>query len=95
MRVAHQWPIVAVAATVKGSCGSIDDVAIGLTNMGNTPMRARAAEDALRSGQGIDAAAQLADQDTNPPSDLNGEASYRRHLAKVLTRRAVTTAAGG
>lgn len=95
VRVAHQWPIVAVAATVKGSGGSIDDVAIGLTNMGNTPMRARAAEDALRSGQGIDAAAQLADQETNPPSDLNGEASYRRHLAKVLTRRAVTTAAGG
>ncbi len=95
VRVAHQWPIVAVAATVKGSGGSIDDVAIGLTNMGNTPMRARAAEDALRSGQDLATAAQLADQDTNPPSDLNGEASYRRHLAKVLTRRAVTTAAGG
>ncbi len=95
VRVAHQWPIVAVAATVKGSGGSIDDVAIGLTNMGNTPMRARAAEDALRSGQDLATAAQLADQDTNPPSDLNGEASYRRHLAKVLTRRAVTAAAGG
>ncbi|MDO9454636.1 xanthine dehydrogenase family protein subunit M [Nocardioides sp.] len=95
VRVAHQWPIVAVAATVKGSGGSIEDVAIGLTNMGSTPLRARAAEDALRGGQDLAAAAELADQDTNPPSDLNGESSYRRHLAKVLTRRAVTAAAGG
>jgi carbon-monoxide dehydrogenase medium subunit len=95
VRVAHQWPIVAVAATVKGSGGSYDDVAIGLTNMGSTPLRARASEDALRSGQDVAAAAALADQDTNPPSDLNGAASYRRHLARVLTRRALLTAAGG
>ncbi len=95
VRVAHQWPIVAVAATVKGSLDSLEDVAIGLTNMGSTPMRARAVEEALRSGSDLTTAAQLADQDTNPPSDLNGEASYRRHLAKVLTRRAVTAASGG
>ncbi|MEO9323017.1 xanthine dehydrogenase family protein subunit M [Nocardioides sp. C4-1] len=95
VRVAHQWPIVAVAATVKGSLGSLDDVAIGLTNMGSTPMRAAAAEDALRSGQDLAAAAELAAEGTNPPSDLNGAASYRTHLAKVLTRRAVTAAAGG
>jgi aerobic carbon-monoxide dehydrogenase medium subunit len=31
---------------------------------------------------------------TNPPSDLNGKADYRRHLARVLTRRAVAKAAG-
>ena len=95
VRVAHQWPIVAVAATVKGSLDSLEDVRIGLTNMGSTALRARATEDALRAGQGLDAAAELADQDTNPPTDLNGQASYRRHLAKVLTRRAVTAAAGG
>ncbi|WP_139977605.1 FAD binding domain-containing protein [Nocardioides litoris] len=95
VRVAHQWPIVAVAATTKGSLGSLEDVRIGLTNMGSTPMRAQATEDALRSGQDLEAAAELADEGTNPPSDLNGEASYRRHLSKVLTRRAVTAAAGG
>ncbi|MFB9314792.1 FAD binding domain-containing protein [Nocardioides plantarum] len=95
VRVAHQWPIVAVAATVKGSLGAIDDIAIGLTNMGSTPLRARAVEDALRGGGDLTEAAALADQDTNPPSDLNGEASYRRHLSHVLTRRAVTAAAGG
>ena len=95
VRVAHQWPIVAVAATVKGTLGALDDVAIGLTNMGSTPLRARGVEDALRGGADLAQAAELADQDTNPPSDLNGEASYRRHLSHVLTRRAVTAAAGG
>jgi carbon-monoxide dehydrogenase medium subunit len=95
VRVAHQWPIVAVAATVKGSLGAVEDVAIGLTNMGSTPLRARAAEDVLRRGGDLGSAAELADHDTNPPSDLNGEAAYRRHLSHVLTRRAVTAAAGG
>ena len=37
VRVAHQWPIVAIAATVKGS---IDEARVGLTNMGSTPLRA-------------------------------------------------------
>ena len=32
---------------------------------------------------------------TNPPSDLNGDAEYRKHLATVLTKRAVLAAAGG
>jgi carbon-monoxide dehydrogenase medium subunit len=95
VRVAHQWPIVAVAATVRGGAGAIAEARIGLTNMGSTPLRARASEEALRGGGDIAAAAALADQDTNPPSDLNGQASYRRHLARVLTGRALTTAAGG
>ena len=32
---------------------------------------------------------QLADADTEPPDDLNGSPEYRRHLVKVLTRRAL------
>ncbi|MGH3506236.1 MAG: hypothetical protein ACRDO2_03420 [Nocardioidaceae bacterium] len=48
-----------------------------------------ASEDAARA-----AAAQAA-EGTNPPSDTNGNADYRRHLAAVLTRRAVVAAAGG
>ena len=39
-------------------------------------------------------AAALAADGTSPPSDLNGDADYRRHLATVLTRRAVLAAAG-
>jgi aerobic carbon-monoxide dehydrogenase medium subunit len=98
VRVAHQWPIVAVAAAVKVDGGTISEARVGLTNMGSTPLRARAVEDAL-TGQPAtedavrDAAAQAA-EGANPPSDLNGDADYRRHLATVLTRRAVLAAAG-
>ncbi|MCB8955142.1 MAG: xanthine dehydrogenase family protein subunit M [Nocardioides sp.] len=99
VRVAHQWPIVAVAATVRADGGTIAEARVGLTNMGSTPLRARATEAAL-AGQpatedGVRAAAEQAAEGTNPPSDLNGEADYRRHLARVLTRRAVVAAAGG
>ena len=98
VRVAHQWPIVAVAATVRVEGGAIAEAKIGLTNMGSTPLRARAVEAALVGQPATEdavrtAAAQAADG-TNPPSDLNGEASYRKHLATVLVRRAVLHAAG-
>ncbi|HEU5043817.1 MAG TPA: xanthine dehydrogenase family protein subunit M [Nocardioidaceae bacterium] len=98
VRVAHQWPIVAVAATVRTDGGSIAEARIGLTNMGSTPLRAREAEEAVVSGGGtadaVRQAAERAAEGTEPPSDLNGDADYRRHLARVLTRRAVLEAAG-
>ena len=98
VRVAHQWPIVAVAATVRTDGGSIAEARIGLTNMGSTPLRAREAEEAIVSGGGtadaVRRAAERAAEGTDPPSDLNGDADYRRHLARVLTRRAVLEAAG-
>jgi len=56
VRVAHQWPIVAVAAAVKAEGGTITEARVGLTNMGSTPLRARAVEEALR-GQPATAAA--------------------------------------
>jgi aerobic carbon-monoxide dehydrogenase medium subunit len=98
VRVAHQWPIVAVAAAVKVDGGTIREARVGLTNMGSTPLRARAVEDALvgqpANADAVRAAAAAAAEGTNPPSDLNGDADYRRHLATVLTRRAVLAAAG-
>ena len=98
VRVAHQWPIVAVAATVKAEGGTISEAKIGLTNMGSTPLRATAVEQALvgqpATDDAVRAAAQAAADGTNPPSDLNGDSDYRRHLATVLTRRAVLAAAG-
>ncbi len=98
VRVAHQWPIVAVAAAVKVEGGTISEARVGLTNMGSTPLRARAVEQALVGAEATDAAvreaAQSAAEGTNPPSDLNGDSDYRRHLATVLTRRAVLAAAG-
>jgi aerobic carbon-monoxide dehydrogenase medium subunit len=97
-RVAQAWAIVGVAALVRRDNGSIAEARIGLTNMGTTPLRARAAEGALAgssmSADMIRAAAENAAEGTSPPSDLNGQADYRQHLARVLTRRAVTRAAG-
>ncbi|WP_435770961.1 FAD binding domain-containing protein [Nocardioides sp. SYSU DS0651] len=98
VRIAHQWPVVAVAATVRTEGDTIAEARIGLTNMGSTPLRARAVEEALAgqpaTEEAVAAAAAHAAEGTSPPSDLNGDADYRRHLATVLTRRAVLAAAG-
>jgi aerobic carbon-monoxide dehydrogenase medium subunit len=98
VRVAHQWPIVAVAATVRTDGGTINEAKIGLTNMGSTALRAGATEAALAGApateEGVRTAAERAAEGTRPPSDLNGTSDYRKHLATVLTRRAVLAAAG-
>lgn len=96
-RVAQAWAIVGVAAAVKRSNGSIAEARIGLTNMGPRPVRASASEQAL-AGTALDeaavgAATAGADDGCDPPSDLGGQADYRRHLVRVLTRRAVLAAA--
>jgi aerobic carbon-monoxide dehydrogenase medium subunit len=94
----EDWAMVGVCALVrKAGDGSCEDVRIGLTNMGSTPLRATAAEDALRGG-GLDAdalarAAEQAAEGTEPPADLNASSDYKRHLARVLTRRALEQAA--
>jgi carbon-monoxide dehydrogenase medium subunit len=97
-RVAQAWSIVAVAALVRREGGRIAEARIGLTNMAPTPVRATGVEQALRGaeagGQAIAAAAGRAAEGTSPSSDLNAQADYREHLARVLTRRAVTVAAG-
>ncbi|HEY0487170.1 MAG TPA: xanthine dehydrogenase family protein subunit M [Mycobacteriales bacterium] len=97
-RVAQAWSIVAVAAAVRRENGSIAEARVGLTNMGSTPLRATAVEQAL-AGQSADAsvvsaAAEHAADGTTPPEDVNARADYRSHLATVLTRRALTKAAG-
>lgn len=84
-RRANDWAIVAVAVV---------DGRVGLVNMGSTPLRASATEAALASGATIEEAAALADEGTEPPEDLAATREYRRHLARLLTRRALTTAAG-
>jgi carbon-monoxide dehydrogenase medium subunit len=74
-------------------------VRVGLTHMGSVPLRATAVEEALRgqplSADTVKAAAELAAEGTEPPADLNASADYKRHLARVLTRRAPEAAAGG
>jgi carbon-monoxide dehydrogenase medium subunit len=61
--------------------------------MGSAPLRARAVEAALASGASIEDAAVLAADDTEPVADMHADGAYRRHLARVLTRRALTAAA--
>jgi len=98
VRTAQQWSIVAVAATVKVVSGSITEARVALTNMGSTPVRSSAVEQALIGVAPTDEAVRAAvagiAEGTNPPTDLNGDDNYRRHLATVLARRAVLAAAG-
>jgi carbon-monoxide dehydrogenase medium subunit len=96
-RRAEDWAMVGVCALVsRAPDGTCDDVRIGLTHMGATPLRATAAEDALRGSRLDDAAiagaADHAADGTDPPGDLNATPDYKRHLAKVLTRRALEEA---
>jgi carbon-monoxide dehydrogenase medium subunit len=97
-RRSEDWAMVAVSALVRKSGDTCEDVRVGLTNMGSVPLRASAAEEALR-GQSLtaDSIKQAADQaaeGTDPPSDLNASSEYKQHLARVLCRRALTEAAG-
>jgi carbon-monoxide dehydrogenase medium subunit len=95
-RRAQDWAVVGVAAVVERSNGSISSARIGLTNMGSTPLRATATEGAL-SGADASSVAEAASstaEGTSPSSDIAASAEYRRHLARVLTRRAVEEALG-
>jgi carbon-monoxide dehydrogenase medium subunit len=93
-RRAQDWAVVGVAAIVERSNGSIGSARIGLTNMGSTPLRATAAESALSGAEpsSLAEATNSADEGTSPSSDIAASAEYRRHLARVLSRRAVEEA---
>lgn len=85
-RRAQDWAIVGVALVRNGSTG------IGLVNMGARPVRAAAAEAALAGGASAAEAAAVADEGTEPSADLNASVEFRRHLARVLVRRALDAA---
>jgi aerobic carbon-monoxide dehydrogenase medium subunit len=93
-RRAQDWATVAVAAVVERSNGSATRAAIGLTNMGGTPLRATVAEDAIAGGASVEDASFLIAEGTEPSSDQTASADFRRHLAKVLGRRALSEALG-
>ena len=93
-RRSQDWAIVGVAAVVEKSNGNIDSARIGLTSMGSTPIRATATEQALSgaSPDQIAEAANSADEGTSPGTDDAASAEFRRHLARVWTRRAIEEA---
>jgi aerobic carbon-monoxide dehydrogenase medium subunit len=80
VRRANDWAIVGAAAI---------DGRIALANMGSTPLRARAAEQALEGGASPAEAAELAAEGTSPGEDIHADREFRQHLARVLTKRAV------
>ena len=86
-RRAIDWATVAVGVVRRNG-----DTRVALANMGPTVMRASAVEQALASGSGTTDAAALADDSTEPGNDVTASADYRRHLARVLTGRALATA---
>jgi aerobic carbon-monoxide dehydrogenase medium subunit len=88
-RRAQDWATVGVAAVARRSNGGVEEAAISLVSMGATPLRAGASEAAWNAGDDPSAAAA---EGTDPPSDTNGSADYRRHLVQVLVRRAVEEA---
>jgi aerobic carbon-monoxide dehydrogenase medium subunit len=96
-RTAQSWATVGVAALVRRDNGHVAEARIGLTNMGTVPVRATAAEQAARgveaSRDALNEAATQAAEGTEPPGDLHGAPDYRRHLARVLTGRALAAAA--
>lgn len=85
-RRAQDWAIVGVAAVRNGTAG------VALVNMGSTPIRATAVEQALAGGASAADASQAATEGTDPPADINASVEYRQHLARVLTRRALEAA---
>jgi aerobic carbon-monoxide dehydrogenase medium subunit len=92
-RRAQDWATVGVAAVVERSNGSIGKAGVALTNMGATPLRASTVEDAIAGGASIEEAATHAAEGTEPPSDHAASSEFRRHLVRVLTRRALDEAA--
>jgi aerobic carbon-monoxide dehydrogenase medium subunit len=95
-RRAQDWAIVGVSAVLEKANGTVSRASVGLTNMGPRPLRARGVEEELAGGgeDRVAAAARRADEGTNPPSDTNAGAEYRKHLARVLTGRALREALG-
>ncbi len=94
-RRAQDWAIVGVAAVVESGDLGITGAAIGLTNMGGTPLRAPGVEEELLGAVdevAFAAAARRVAEIGTPPADQNASSEYRLHLAEVLIRRAVSEA---
>ena len=95
-RRSEDWAMVAVSALVRKNGDVVEDLRIGLTNMASVPLRAGGVEEALRgqpaTAENIARAAEQAGEGTDPPADLNASSEYKRHLARVLTRRAIEQA---
>lgn len=92
----ESWPVVTVAVLISLDQGNVDRVAIAMSGVAGRPLRAGTAEGNL-IGQAptvevLAAASEVAAANLEPFSDVFGSGSYRKRLATVLVRRAMTTA---
>jgi carbon-monoxide dehydrogenase medium subunit len=93
------WALVGVAVSVTRANGSIANASVVLTNVGATPLRAKGVEDALRgqpaNSEAIQVASERASDGLDPSPELKASPDYKRHLARILTRRALQASIGG
>jgi carbon-monoxide dehydrogenase medium subunit len=93
---ASDWAIVGAAVSVARDNGSVASASVVLTNVGTTPVRAHGVEVALRgqpaTREAVQAAAERASEGLEPAAELKASPEYKRHLARVLTRRALESA---
>jgi carbon-monoxide dehydrogenase medium subunit len=86
----------AAAVTLRMKGETVQEVAIALTNLGATPLKARAAEDSLRgkamTDESVATAAELAMSICEPAADQRGDAQYKTAMAGEMTQRALRMA---
>jgi carbon-monoxide dehydrogenase medium subunit len=96
LRKAEALAVVGVASAVTMADGTIKEARIALGAVAPVPMRARAAEDALRGQRPtpelLEKAGELAAAASRPITDIRGSAEYRRHMVAVLTRDSLQAA---
>ncbi|MHB1553135.1 MAG: FAD binding domain-containing protein [Acidimicrobiales bacterium] len=90
------FAIVGVAAVLAFEGDEVRHCRLSLSGVGSTPVRARGAEELLAGGAADDAAiaaaARKVAEEIDPPGDIHGSADYRRKVAGVLVRRALSAA---
>jgi carbon-monoxide dehydrogenase medium subunit len=95
-RRAGDWAIAAASVAVWMDGATITDVGIALSAVGPTTVHLARAEELLRgqkpSEEMFSQAAQIASADCSPSADGRGPVDYKRHLAGVLTGRALRRA---
>lgn len=93
---ASGYAVVGVAVLLKSAGAKIDSAAVGITGLSQNAYRATAVEQALRgrTADAISEAAQHAAEGAEPVGDTYASPDYRRHLARVMTRRALEEALG-
>jgi carbon-monoxide dehydrogenase medium subunit len=96
-RRAGDWAIAAASAALWIDGGTIADAGIALSAVGPTTLEVTRAEELLRgqtpSEELFAQAAQMSSEDCRPTADGRGPVDYKRHLAGVMTHRALRRAA--